>query len=341
MLVTIGGGSLTDGAKAVVLVLALGLTSPEQMNQFRKGKKAFDLSGTIPLVCVPTTLSGGEFTPLAGVTNTSRTPKRKEGFEHRLLQPTVVIFDPMLTRHTPEWLFLSTGIRAVDHCIEGICSIKASPYTTAIASAALRLLGAALLAVKKDPLDMTARSRCQQGVAIASSIIMQVPFGASHAIGHVLGGTADVPHGYTSCVNLPYVLEYNSEGTSSGRLAGLKGAMVEVEMALTAALAAGGVSNTSAITTDGSSGSGGLRAPAAQLTDLLIRELGMPRTLSEVMEATGTGEEILQQIAVLSMRDPWTATNPRPISTPDGVMEILQMALRGRPSAASKQRARL
>jgi alcohol dehydrogenase class IV len=64
-------------------------------------------------VAIPTTLSGGEFTQICGVTNTDVSPPRKEGFVHALLRPTHVLLDPSLTVHTPEWLFLSTGVRAV------------------------------------------------------------------------------------------------------------------------------------------------------------------------------------------------------------------------------------
>ena len=124
------GGSLTDGAKAIVLCLALDLSTPKSMSPYRgssiTGSDAnytLDPTKIITLVCIPTTLSGGEFTPLAGVSDLSKTPKRKEGFSHPLLQPKVILYDPQLTRHTPEWLFLSTGIRAMDHCIEAICSI--------------------------------------------------------------------------------------------------------------------------------------------------------------------------------------------------------------------------
>jgi alcohol dehydrogenase class IV len=72
------------------------------------------------------------------------------------------------------------------------------------------LLGRGLSGVKADPLDLDARLEAQLG-AWMSMIGSQtgVPKGASHGIGHVLGGTAHVPHGYTSCVMLPHVLRFN------------------------------------------------------------------------------------------------------------------------------------
>src|SRR5207302_5394156 len=74
----------------------------------------------------------------------------------------------------------------------------------------LGLLGAGLRAVKSDPADVAARLDCQLG-SWMSMVGAQtgVNKGASHGIGHVLGGTAGVPHGYTSCVMLPHVLRFN------------------------------------------------------------------------------------------------------------------------------------
>ena len=59
------------------------------------------------------------------------------------MMPHRVILDPAVTVHTPEWLFLSTGIRAVDHAVEDICSINPQPFSDGTSMQALRLLAAA------------------------------------------------------------------------------------------------------------------------------------------------------------------------------------------------------
>jgi len=122
LIVTVGGGSVTDAAKAVQLCLANDVRSPEAMDALRTaGAVLPDLKPpTVRQVSVPTTLSAGEFSGIAGVTD-ERTHV-KEMFRHPRIIPAAVILDPALTVHTPEWLFLSTGIRAVDHCVEGLCS---------------------------------------------------------------------------------------------------------------------------------------------------------------------------------------------------------------------------
>src|SRR3982074_889239 len=66
--------------------------------------------------------------------------KVKELFHRPLIIPRAVMLDPAITVHTPEWLWLSTGIRAVDHCVEGICSREAHPYADAQALQGLSML---------------------------------------------------------------------------------------------------------------------------------------------------------------------------------------------------------
>ena len=121
-----------------------------------------------------------------------------------------MILDPAITVHTPEWLFLSTGIRAVDHCVEGICSNEAHPYADAQALRGLTLLARGLPRVKADPSDLQARLDCQLGSWLSMGPLASgVPMGASHGIGYVLGAVFDIPHGHTSCIMLPAVMRWN------------------------------------------------------------------------------------------------------------------------------------
>jgi alcohol dehydrogenase class IV len=157
---------------------------------------------------VPTTLSGAEFSDLAGVTNPAT--QSKDLYTGRYIGAQVVILDPALTVHTPEWLWLSTGIRAIDHAMETICSRAPQPFTDATCLHSLTLLSAALRRVRAEPEDLDARLDCQLGVWLASTGLNRIPWGASHGIGHQLGAVANVPHGHCSCVLLPSVLRYNA-----------------------------------------------------------------------------------------------------------------------------------
>ncbi|MGZ0189701.1 MAG: iron-containing alcohol dehydrogenase, partial [Alphaproteobacteria bacterium] len=134
LIVTYGGGSVTDAGKMVQLCLQHSITSPDQLDAYRETIQA-DGTRVAPTyegpkvrqIAVPTTLSAGEFGAGAGCTD----PKRgvKELFRHRLFVPRVVVLDPQATLRTPEWLWLSTGIRALDHAVETICSQFANPQS--------------------------------------------------------------------------------------------------------------------------------------------------------------------------------------------------------------------
>jgi maleylacetate reductase len=146
--------------------------------------------------------------------------------------------------------------------------------------------------VKANPSDLSARLDCQLG-AWMSMVGTQtgVTKGASHGIGHVLGGTAGVPHGYTSCVMLPHVLRFNHE------VNGERQAMVSEAL-------------------------GAPDAPAADAVAALIADLGLPGRLRDV----GVKPEQLDAIAEHSMHDRWVHTNPRKIEGPATVRMLLDAA---------------
>jgi len=297
LIVTIGGGSVTDAAKMVALCLGNRISDPAELDRLRA---VISADGTVKrpevappavrTVAIPTTLSAGEFSASAGCTDTAR--RVKESFSHPRMMPQTVILDPAASVPTPEWLFLSTGIRAVDHAVEDICSVNGQPLSEGASMHALRLLGRGLPAVKADPQDLPARLDCQLG-AWMSMVGSQtgVSKGASHGIGHVLGGTAGVPHGYTSCIMLPHVLRWN-HAVNADRQALVSEALGQRD------------------------------EPAAGLVAGLIAGLGLPTRLRDV----GVQPEQLDDIAEGSMHDRWIHTNPRKIDGPAVVRGLLDAA---------------
>jgi maleylacetate reductase len=293
LIVSVGGGSITDGAKAVQLCLANEIGSVEDIDRIRaiKGVAPPGIKApTVRQISVPTTIAGGEFSAIAGVTNARS--KVKEMLRHELVMPRAAILDPAVTVHTPEWLWLSTGIRAVDHCVEGLCSAEAHPYADAQALKGLSMLAQALPRVKADPRDLDARMECQIGTWLSMGPLSSgVPMGASHGIGYVLGAVYDVPHGYTSCVMLPAVMRWNRPA-DAGRQALVASAM------------------------------GRPGEDAADVLDAFIRGLGMPRSLQDVR----IGPDQFDVIAEQAMATPWIPRNPRKIDGPAQLREILLLA---------------
>ena len=297
MIATIGGGSVTDAAKAVQLCLANDIRTAEALDQYRPVKGPDGALGpppcnapAVPQVTVPTTLSAGEFSAIAGVTD--ERSRVKELFRHPQIIPRAVVLDPAVTVHTPEWLWLSTGIRAVDHCVEGICSGEANPYADAQALHGLALLCRGLPRVKADPGDLAARLDCQIGSWLSMGpLAAGVPMGASHGIGYVLGAVFDIPHGHTSCIMLPAVMRWN------------KPANAERQALVAAAMGHPG-------------------DDAGDVLDTFIGGLGMPRRLGAVKIVPGSFARIAEQ----AMDTPWVPRNPRPIVGPAQVREILELA---------------
>ena len=296
LLLSVGGGSTTDGGKAVTICLEHDIREPDGLEPFRTvvdeitGKRSFPQyrAPKVRQICVPTTLSGGEFNARAGVTEPRL--RLKQAYIHPGLIP------------------LAGDLRSGDHRahagmavavdrhprrrsrVETYCSIDGNAYTDSTALQALRLLGRGLPAVKRDPSDLAARLDCQIGAWISMiGIVSGTRMGASHAIGHVLGGSAGVPHGYTSCVMLPAVLAFNA--TVNG----------ERQAEISAALGEAG-------------------QPASEVLDGFIGGLGLPRRLRDV----GVKQDDLQRIATNCMLDDWTFSNPRKINGAQEIVPILE-----------------
>jgi len=288
MVVALGGGSVCDATKAACLALANGVKAAADIDSIRVGASV--TPATLPYISIPTTLSAGEYTAYAGVTD-ERIP-RKEVLWDMSIAPDVVILDAAMTMATPPRLFFGTGIRAVDHAVETWCSINVTPLTEATSLHALRILPRALALAKSDPDDLDNRLNCLIGAWLSvQGVATGVDLGASHGIGHVLGGTAGMPHGETSCVMLPHVLRYNAS-VNGDRQATLAAAM------------------------------GDTKTSTADQIEALVKDLDLPGRLRDCDVA----HDLLPTIAEESMLDMWIPTNPRSIAGPEDVLPLLEAA---------------
>ena len=177
LLVSVGGGSVVDGTKAV----ARELGYPAQ-------------------VAVPTTLSGAEWAHLVGVTDEAA--GRKSGFADERAVPTVVILDAETTLFTPEKLWLSTGIRSLDHAVEGFLAKGEHPVEDVMGLEGMKRLVDYLPRSKEEPEDVGLRHELQLASWMAYFGPLNTPMGMSHGLGRRIGASYSVPHGYTSCITL-------------------------------------------------------------------------------------------------------------------------------------------
>ncbi len=200
LLVSVGGGSVIDGTKAV----AVRLGYPEQ-------------------VAVPTTLSGAEWAHRVGVTDEAA--GRKSGFADPRAVPPVVILDPEVTIFTPEKLWLSTGIRALDHAVEGFIDGAEHPVTDVTGLEGARRLTQLLPRSKDELEDLDARAELQVAAWLSYFGPLNTPMGLSHALGRRLGASYGVPHGYTSCITLAPTLAVVGEQVPEERWSRLADAL--------------------------------------------------------------------------------------------------------------------
>ncbi|WP_454633819.1 iron-containing alcohol dehydrogenase [Bradyrhizobium cenepequi] len=293
LVVAIGGGSVVDAAKIVLMCMEHEIFDPSGLDGFETTpERRFGPFRTpkVRMIAIPSTLSGGEYNSGSLVTDTRR--KLKQIFNHPMMMPRSIILDPAITRYTPEKLWLGSGTRAMDHGIEAICSIRGNALVEAVCLQGLRYLHDGLLRTKENPNDEAARINCQLGSWMSAfGLQARVPMGASHAIGHVLGGTCDVPHYFCTAVMMPSVLRYNRPATE------------QAQKSIAAAL-------------------GAPEFDAGEAFAAFIARLGLPRRLADV----GVGEDRFELIGKNAMLSIFTRSNPQPIREPADVVKILKLA---------------
>ena len=190
-LVSFGGGSPIDSSKVAIYGL---LESRELIH-----------------IAVPTMLSAAEYTHAGGVTDEST--RVKSGVYDPRVLPRTVIIDPVLTLPTPDWLWVSTGIRALDHAIECSYAIRHQPISDVLAAKSIALFSEHLKAsiTTKGDEQLAHRGHCQFASWYSIYGAMNTRFGLSHLLGHQIGPRWNVPHGVTSCITLPNAMRFMAD----------------------------------------------------------------------------------------------------------------------------------
>jgi len=264
----------------------------------------------VPIINVPTSLSGGEYSPFAGATD--KRTNHKAGFAHPSMGADLIILDPALSVSTPEETWLASGMRAVDHCVEGLCSpsSKAGEESDNGFTEGLKLLVPNLLITKKNWKAEEPRLKEMMGVVEAmKGLSTGVPMGGSHGIGHQLGPLG-VGHGQTSCVMLPSVLKWNHlHGDEK-----VQTLQQKVLGVLWGEDTVADVLKKRSLKKE--------TANAGDVVGAIVSELGLPTSLKDV----GVGREKFDALADSCLKDPWLKTNAVPLTEKKQVLEILDMA---------------
>jgi len=152
-IVAFGGGSASDTAKAVAILLGEGGRLEDHAARFTPPATLHVPSLTkpkVPIVTIPCTASGAEVSAGLGV----RTPEgHKLLFTDFQVASRVVLLDPAANLEVPAGVMLSTGMNGLAHCLEGLYSLERAPLGESMALDAMARFARALPAVRRDPQD--------------------------------------------------------------------------------------------------------------------------------------------------------------------------------------------
>lgn len=273
-LIGLGGGSPLDLAKAI----ALAATHPaERLASYAvvEGGLARITAAAAPLVAVPTTAGTGSEVSRGALIVLE--DGRKVSIGSPYLIPRAAICDPLLTLGLPPRLTAATGMDALAHCIETLCSPRENPIADAIALDGLRRGWRALPMAVADGGNRAARAAMMLA-SVQGALAFQKGLGAVHALSHALGALPVSPHhGTLNAVLLPHVLRFNAP-----EIAGVLPVLADAIGLPDGAAVAGAITARNAA-------------------------IGLPVGLAEM----GIAADVLPAIAAAAMRDHHHLTNPR------------------------------
>lgn len=309
-LISIGSSSYSDACKIARLMhtnLAPDSYTVDGMEGLVDQEKGITLNLKDPkvkLIVVPTSLSASEWNHVSSASN----PKthKKQHFQNELAMPDLILLDPEVASTSPRKLWLSSGVRAVDHCVETMCNELCTPEASQHMKGALAVLLRGLKEYKEGENDenreelLSGISECQLGSrgAMIGILKYKIPLGASHAIGHQLGSKCGIMHGVTTCIMLAPVLRYMKD---------VKGRQIEAQEEVLKIF-------NRVLQWDEKS--------ASDAVAKFVKFLELPGSL----RAVGVeDEDTLQKVAELTMTDVWGG-GTKQIETKDEIREILELA---------------
>ncbi|MEW9673781.1 iron-containing alcohol dehydrogenase [Ammoniphilus sp. 3BR4] len=292
IIVSLGGGSSHDCAKAIGLVAANG----GRIHDY----EGVDVSKSpmVPMIAVNTTSgTASEMTRFCIITDTARYVKMAIVDKH--VTPSVSINDPILTVKKPPALTAATGMDALTHAVEAYVSTIATPITDACALKAISLISQNLRAAVANGEDIEAREAMSYAEFLAGMAFNNASLGYVHAIAHQFGGFYNLPHGVCNAILLPHVERFNLIACPE-RFVDIAAAMGE---------------DVSGLST---------RAAAEKALEAIItlsKDVGITQGFAEL----GAKEEDIQTLAENAMKDACSFTNPRK-ATIQEVINIIKAA---------------
>jgi maleylacetate reductase len=300
LLVSVGGGSVTDGTKVMLRCLWHGFKTVAELVPNRQfgahvvpgldpTRYPPGMDDAIRMIAVPTTFSASEFNFGGSALNTQT--KGKEAHAHPLMVPRTVVLDPAATLPTPPDLLLSTGFKVFLGTVSNFCNPTNDLASAMALRATIAHFPGALRGMKTTPDRLEPRVTAQICTWWSRESDFFGIFGsAGLAIAQVLGGLG-VRHGDAACVTVPWVLRWNAK-EGPGRQPDVAQLM------------------------------GQPGAEVATLLTELAADLGLPVRMRDV----GIKREDFALIAQRTMGNALIHGNPRPVRAPEDILEILELA---------------
>jgi alcohol dehydrogenase class IV len=169
--------------------------------------KAISARAGVPLVSVPTTYAGAEWTPYYGI----RAPDRRAVGGGAGAQLYAVVYDPELTLDLPRETTVGTAMNALAHCAEALYAHGHNPEADEHALVGARLIGEWLPPVVDSPRDLAARTELLRGACHAGQALGGSMLALAHAMAQAVGGFYGLPHGTLNGIALPPALGFNEQ----------------------------------------------------------------------------------------------------------------------------------
>ena len=284
--IAFGGGSGLDVGKAIAFMSAQSrpIWDFEDIGDYWKRA---DEKNIVPIIAVPTTAGTGSETGRASAIINNKTGVKKIIFHPKIL-PSIVILDPVLTVDLSPRLTAATGMDALAHNLEAFCAPGFHPMADGIAIEGMKLVKKSLLKAAKNGKDLKARTDLLAAASMGSTAF-QKGLGAIHSLSHPVNAQFNVHHGLSNAIFMPYVLTFNKN-------------LIEKKI----------VSICDYLNLDKN-----FDSFLNWILDLR-KELNIPHKLSEVVEVNKIN---LDQLSIMALEDPSTATNPKKMTVDD--MKIL------------------
>ncbi len=284
--VTIGGGSAIDSAKAI-----------REFATRSNGKE-------IAMIAIPTTSgTGSEVTSFSVVTDTQNNIKYPLVSESML--PTEAILDAELVKSVPATVTADTGMDVLTHAIEAYVSVNNNEFSAALAEKAIEICGTFLLRSYLDNNDAHARAKMHVASCLAGLAFNSASLGLNHGIAHAVGAKFHIPHGRANAIVLPHVIEFNSGINKHSKSRKDYPKCVEKYVNVAKLL---GVNNFNEITT--------IRALTGWI-HFMNKEMNIPLSISQCGIDKHEYMNAVEEMAEKALKDACTATNPRVPSKAD------------------------